>query len=74
MPPTKPLPYREVVRKHSAAGFSQVSQRGSHVKFVKLNGAGAIVVIVPRHREVMVGTLRNIIRQAGMAHEEFEAL
>jgi len=33
--PLRPLPYRQVKRKLEAAGFMQVSQRGSHVKFVK---------------------------------------
>jgi len=33
--PLKPLPYREVKRKLEANGFEEVSQKGSHVKFVK---------------------------------------
>ncbi|HJW74187.1 MAG TPA: type II toxin-antitoxin system HicA family toxin [Thermoleophilia bacterium] len=31
-------------------------------------------VVVPRHREVAVGTLRSIIRQAGLTVDEFEKL
>src|SRR4029077_19976445 len=31
----KPLPYREVERRLEAAGFAEVSQRGSHVKFAR---------------------------------------
>jgi predicted RNA binding protein YcfA (HicA-like mRNA interferase family) len=30
--------------------------------------------IVPRHREVAVGTLRSILRQAGLPVDEFEQL
>jgi predicted RNA binding protein YcfA (HicA-like mRNA interferase family) len=33
--PLRPLPYREVKRKLEAAGFTEVSQKGSHVKFAK---------------------------------------
>ena len=33
----KPLPYRDVKRKLEAAGFTQISQKGSHVKFIKTN-------------------------------------
>jgi len=60
--PLGPLPYREVKRKLEAAGFSAVSQKGSHVKFAKITAQGTLTANVPRHREVAVGTLRSIIR------------
>lgn len=51
--PLRPLPFREVVRKLEAAGFSEASQkRGSHVKFVKRAGDDVTTAVVPRHREV----------------------
>jgi len=70
----KPLPYREVKRKLEAVGFTEVSQKGSHVKFVKYTDKGIRTAIVPHHREVTTGTLRSILRQAGLSPEEFEAL
>jgi predicted RNA binding protein YcfA (HicA-like mRNA interferase family) len=72
--PLKPLPFREVQRKLEAAGFRQYSQKGSHVKFTKDVDGGLLVVIVPHHREVAVGTLRSILRQAGLSIEVWEAL
>jgi predicted RNA binding protein YcfA (HicA-like mRNA interferase family) len=51
-----------------------VNQKGSHVKFAKRTDEGTRIVIVPRHREVAVGTLRSILRQAGLSPDEFEAL
>ena len=72
--PLRPLPYREVKRKLEAAGFTQVSQKGSHVKFIRRTDEGTRTAIVPRHREVAVGTLRSIMRQAGLAPDEFERL
>ena len=56
------------------AGFVEITQRGSHVKFIKENDAGMLTVIVPRHREVAVGTLRSILRQAGLTPHEFDGL
>jgi predicted RNA binding protein YcfA (HicA-like mRNA interferase family) len=50
------------------AGFNEVSQRGSHLKL--RNKAGR-TVIVPMHRELARGTLRSILRQAGLAVEAF---
>ena len=57
-----------------AAGFAEISQRGSHVKFVKQTRKGVLTVIVPRHREVAVGTLRSILRQAGLRVDQFERM
>jgi predicted RNA binding protein YcfA (HicA-like mRNA interferase family) len=70
----KPLPYREVKRKLEAAGFIEISSKGSHVKFILQSERGSRVVIVPYHREVVVGTLRSILRQAGLSPDEFDAL
>ena len=72
--PLRPLPFREVVRKLETAGFTRVSQRGSHVKFVKTDVSGTRTAMVPHHREIRVGTLGNILRQAGISVREFEQL
>lgn len=60
--PLSPLPYREVKRKLEAAGFIEVSQKDSHVKFAKQTDEGLRTALVPRHREIAVGTLRSILR------------
>ena len=72
--PLSPLPYRDVRRKLLAAGFTEVGQRGSHVKFAKNEAQGIRTAIVPHHREVALGTLRSILRQAGLTLEQFESL
>ena len=54
--PLRPLPFREVQRRLEAAGFREVSRKGSHVKFVKETPQGTYTTIVPHHREVPVGT------------------
>jgi predicted RNA binding protein YcfA (HicA-like mRNA interferase family) len=48
-----------------------VSQRGSHVKLRRDDGR---VVIVPMHAELARGTLRSILRQAGLSLDELTAL
>ena len=69
-----PLPYREVERKLKAAGFEIVSQKGSHIKFAKTTDRGTLTAIVPHHNEVAIGTLRSILRQAGLTPDEFRDL
>jgi predicted RNA binding protein YcfA (HicA-like mRNA interferase family) len=61
----KPLLFREVKRKLEAAGFFEVGQTGSHIKFSKTTSAGTRTATVPKHREVAAGTLRSIFASSG---------
>jgi len=70
----RPLPFREIKRKLQAAGFIVVSQKGSHVKFIKEIPGRRLIVIVPEHSLVKKGTLNGIIKQAEMNLPDFEKL
>lgn len=70
----KPLKFNEIRRKLENAGFSIVSQKGSHVKFAHESVDGIRTAIVPKHKEIQVGTLKSILRQAGLSWDEFETL
>ena len=61
----------EMVRALQFAGFVHVSQRGSHVKMRNQSGRTAII---PVHRELRKGTLRSILRQAGLTPDELRDL
>jgi predicted RNA binding protein YcfA (HicA-like mRNA interferase family) len=63
-----------VRRRLEAAGFTEAGQSGSHIKFAKKTDEGMLTATVPKHREVAAGTLRSILRQAGLTAEEFEKL
>ncbi len=65
---------RNAIRALERAGFSVLPRRGkgSHVAMGR-DGWGPILVL-PRHDDVPRGTLRALIRQAGMSVEEFVAL
>lgn len=52
-------------------GFVQVRQRGSHVVLKKQTPEGAVGCVVPLHRQLAIGTLRGILRQAQVKPEEF---
>ncbi len=54
------------------AGFSIVSQKGSHIKLFKRKGDKSYTAIVPNHKEVAIGTFSSILKQAGMTKKEFE--
>ena len=70
----KPEPYREVKRRLQSAGFAEVSQKGSHVKFVRRVELIVDTVIVPRKQEIPVGTLRSILQQAHISPDDWEGL
>lgn len=60
------------VRVFQKAGWTKDRQRGSHVILIKLGHAASLSV--PQHRELAPGTLRALIRSAGMSVDEFVAL
>lgn len=61
---TRPQPFREIKRRREAAGFVEASQKGSHVKSVRLSEDVADTAIVLKKHEIPVGTLRSILSQA----------
>jgi predicted RNA binding protein YcfA (HicA-like mRNA interferase family) len=69
-----PQPFREVKRRLEAAGFVEVSQKGSYVKFVRRAGLAVDTAVVPKKREVPVGTLHSILSQAHIELDDWEKL
>jgi predicted RNA binding protein YcfA (HicA-like mRNA interferase family) len=63
---------KEAVKAFQKAGWQKVGQVGSHVVMVK-TGMRANLSI-PQHKELSVGTLRALIRNAGLTVDEFLAL
>jgi predicted RNA binding protein YcfA (HicA-like mRNA interferase family) len=59
----------EVVRALERLGFSVVRQRGSHIVMRR----GSTGCVVPKHRELKVGTLTGVLKQAGVTPDEFLA-
>lgn len=69
-----PQPFREVKGRLEAAGFVEVSQKGSHVKFARRVGETIDTAIVPRKSEIPVGTLRSILSQAHIDPDDWNEL
>ena len=51
--------------------FFQVRQQGSHVIMKKQTPNGEIGCVVPLHRELAIGTMKSILKQAQVEMEEF---
>jgi predicted RNA binding protein YcfA (HicA-like mRNA interferase family) len=67
----KPYSHRQVVKALSRLGFGIVRQRGSHIILKGSYKGIARTVVVPRRKEIAVGTLRGILFQAGVTVDEF---
>jgi len=71
MPKLTRVSGEETIRALEKLGFVRVRQRGSHVVLKRETPEGAIGCVVPLHKELAIGTLRGILRQAQVTPEEF---
>jgi predicted RNA binding protein YcfA (HicA-like mRNA interferase family) len=63
---------RECIHALEKAGFRVVRQKGSHITMRRDSPFSQTVV--PENREIPVGTLRSILRDADLSVEEFTDL
>ncbi len=72
MPPKLPrISGGQAISALQRLGFVVIRQRGSHVVLKRQISKEEITCVVPLHRELAVGTLRVILRQAQVTPEEF---
>ena len=57
----------EAIKVFKRLGFHEARQRGSHV-VMRREDKGCVI---PRHKELAIGTLRSAIKQAGISSEDF---
>ena len=62
---------RVLVKVLGKAGYTEVRQRGSHIR---LECAGKNSITVPDHRVIGRGLLRKILRDAELSPDEFAKL
>jgi len=62
----------EAVKIFEKAGWTVDRQRGSHIVLVKEGHPATLSV--PDHKELAKGTLRSLVRAAGMTADDFAAL
>lgn len=67
-----PLSYRDVIKKLRRLGFVfRRATGGTHE--IWWNEETKKTCVVPHHKEVKIGTIRSIIRQAGISKDKFLA-
>jgi len=63
------IPGKDAVKAFKKAGWQVIGQVGSHVVLSK--PGLRVNLSVPQHKELSVGTLRALIRNAGITIEDF---
>ena len=71
MPKMPRISSREAIKALERLGFEQIRQTGSHVVMKRVTEEGKIGCVVPVHRELKVGTLNGILKQAKVTVDEF---
>ena len=69
MPRLARISGREAVAAFERAGFVIRRQRGSHIAMTKPGFPATLSI--PDHRQIKPGTLRSLIRKAGLTVDEF---
>lgn len=67
MPKLPHISGAQAVKIFERLGFVVMRQNGSHIVLRK----GSSGCVVPNHKEIKVGTLAGILRQAGVSADEF---
>jgi predicted RNA binding protein YcfA (HicA-like mRNA interferase family) len=60
---------KEAARAFQRAGWEPIGQVGSHLVLIK--PGVRVNLSIPQHKELSLGTLRSLIRSAGMTVDEF---
>jgi len=67
MPKLPHISGAQAIRALERLGFVVARQSGSHVVMRK----GSVGCVVPNHKDVKVGTLAGVLRQAGVSADDF---
>ena len=67
MPELPRVSGEEAIKVFKQLGFYEARQKGSHV-VMRREHEGCVI---PRHKQLAIGTLRSAIKQAGISVEDF---
>ncbi|HBE45663.1 MAG TPA: hypothetical protein DDW17_09555 [Deltaproteobacteria bacterium] len=71
MPKLRRISGEDAIKRLEKLGFQRLRQRGSHVILKKHSSEGDIGCVVPLHKELAIGTLHGILKQAKLSAEDF---
>ena len=66
--------YDELLRALKRAGYKEQRQRGSHIRLWRESDQRQITTVFHKGKDVPIGTLRAILKDAGIEPDEFRKL
>ena len=51
--------------------FKVSGRAGSHVRLFKITPKGKIGTVIPMHKQLKIGTIKNVLKLAKVSEEEF---
>jgi predicted RNA binding protein YcfA (HicA-like mRNA interferase family) len=73
MPKLKPISGKELIKLFSRLGYVLDHQSSSHM-ILRQTSPPHRRLTIPNHNPISIGTLRAIIREAGLSREEYEKM
>lgn len=70
MPKLPVLSGKELIHILIRFGFEELRQKGSHVSLQKITESKTFKTVVPLHKELAKGTLRDILNQCGLTKDD----
>lgn len=70
MPKLPVLSGKQLIKILLSLGFQEIRQKGSHVSLQKTTSQKTFRTVVPLHKELSKGTLRDILNQCGLSKED----
>ena len=65
------LPYDRIIKALTRDGWTQIRQKGSHIRLEKEAGGEILKLTIPAHRPVKRSTLAHILKHARLDIEKF---
>lgn len=62
---------KDVVKKFTKIGYRIVRQRGSHIRLHHVDGDNHKSLTIPAHKEIGVGLLKQLIKDANISVDDF---
>lgn len=74
MPKSPQVSGKEMGRVLTRLGFVLKSQKGSHMKFVRLRSQTREIIVVPNHKVLRKGTLSGVLKRLNTNSEKLRQL
>lgn len=65
---------RQAIKRFEKIGYVVVRQKGSHIRLIHPTKAACHPLTIPDHRELGIGLLRKLLRDADISLEKFLGL